>query len=227
MNVLKRLRVGLLALGALGLVLVWGSAHTWAASPALPPRPTPTLRPTRTPTPTPTPTPTAPSAPPVEDGAEGGAIVLLARGTRTVEAWQAMWTVVTWQDDAGAWQPVAGWQGPFDQVYGGHARKTWNVAEAVLGRGPFRWEVYAREAVARGEAPLAISAPFDLPEAIGESVTVEVALDAAEAAEAAAPVLLPASGTTAGWGLWGKLGMLALLVVLVGLALHGRAAPSG
>jgi hypothetical protein len=51
-------------------------------------------------------------------------------------------------------------------------KKTWWVAGRDLGTGPFRWRVYRSE----GGSLLATSEPFDLPGAVGATVTVEVVL---------------------------------------------------
>jgi len=146
---------GLLAIGLLpGLVQ--------AAPTDLPPRPTPV--------------PTAEPAP----VADGGQIVL-----RTVFGddwpstgieWQALWTVVQWEDPWGYWHDVKGWQGALDKVYASGDQikglKSWWVSESLYGKGSFRWLVYASQ---DGEL-LAQSAEFNLPERAGQSVVVDVGL---------------------------------------------------
>lgn len=140
--------VCLLALGA------WGPLAALAAPPALPPRPTP---PTPTPaTPTPAPlseTTSRPEPPP------GGYIVL-----RAPSAPANLWTVVQWQDNAGGWHTVEGWQGALDAG----AQKVWWVAEKDFGAGPFRWALYRGQ---RGRL-LAAGKPFYLPRAANQTVTV-------------------------------------------------------
>jgi hypothetical protein len=144
--------------GILGtLLLIAGLPVLSMATPsALPPRPTPL------PTPTPTPTPQPPSipAPPT-----GGYIVLRATSAQT-----EMWTIVQWQDALGDWHDVTGWQGTFDEIVAGTGVKTWWVAEANFGQGPFRWVVYQEF----GGRQLAVSEPFDLPDVAGEWVVVEM-----------------------------------------------------
>jgi hypothetical protein len=102
-----------------------------ATSHALPPRPTPVV--------TATPAPMA-----------GGVI-----GVRVVDAPSDLWTTVEWQDAAGRWHLVEGWQGTLDT----NQIKTWWVAEADRGKGPFRWALYRR----RGGARWSTSEPFYLP----------------------------------------------------------------
>jgi len=100
------LACGLLTLG------LWSSAY--AASAALPPRPTP-----------------APIAIPAPR--YGGLIVL------TIDApVSGLWTTVEWQDALGGWHLVEGWQGILDE---GDV-KVWWVAPEDFGKGPFRWVVY-------------------------------------------------------------------------------------
>jgi len=86
--------------------------------------------------------------------------------------WQALWTVVQWQDDRGRWQDVNGWQGNLDAVVGGEGRKTWWLPNSLRGKGPFRWQVYQVE----GGRLLATSEPFDMPAAAGRKMTVELSL---------------------------------------------------
>jgi hypothetical protein len=82
----------------------------------------------------------------------------------------------------GDWHDVEGWQGTFDDFVhdsssndgGGmcEGKKTWWVARADLGTGPFRWVIYQMP----GGKLLASSKPFYLPNAIDETVRVEVSL---------------------------------------------------
>lgn len=48
-----------------------------------------------------------------------------------------VWTIVQWQDTAGGWHDIDGWQGTLDV---GH-RITWWLAPDLFGRGAFRWLV--------------------------------------------------------------------------------------
>ncbi len=77
-----------------------------------------------------------------------------------------LWAVVQWQDSAGQWQDVEGWQGMLDEQ--GHRR--WWVAAKDFSRGPFRWQVYQSE----GGPLLGASEPFDLPAGAGVVVQVTV-----------------------------------------------------
>jgi hypothetical protein len=95
----------------------------------------------------------------------------------SMDHWQDLWTIVQWQDDKGDWHDVEGWQGGLDDVVvgeGGEAvgKQVWWVANSDLGKGPFRWLIYRNE----GGSRLATSEPFDLPEAKGQTVRVEVSL---------------------------------------------------
>lgn len=76
-----------------------------------------------------------------------------------------LWTVVQWQDSAGGWHNVDGWQGPPE----GSGRQWW-VEAKDFGKGPFRW------AVTRGPggALVGVSAPFNLPAGAGQRVMVTV-----------------------------------------------------
>ena len=92
--------------------------------------------------------------------------------------WQGLWTAVQHQKSVGGdWYDVAGWRGGLDAVAVGAdgkitGQKAWWVAGEDLGRGTYRWLVYRGE----GGDLLATSAPFYLPHAAGEPVTVEVPL---------------------------------------------------
>ena len=86
------------------------------------------------------------------------------------QPWQELWTVVQWQDHAGGWQNVEGWQGTLDGVDGDVGRKVWWVDDDDLGKGPFRWVVY----LGQGGAVLIRSDSFHLPHRTGEVVVVDV-----------------------------------------------------
>lgn len=79
-----------------------------------------------------------------------------------------LWTVVQWQDSTGAWHNVEGWQGTLDE---GH-KKSWWVAKADFGKGPFRWVTYQSQ----GGLLLATSESFFLPNQANEIMHVEVLL---------------------------------------------------
>jgi hypothetical protein len=77
------------------------------------------------------------------------------------------WAVVQWQDSAGGWNDVEGWQGTLDS--GG---KRWWVSQADFNKGPFRWAVYRHQ---RG-ALLATSDPFYLPSSADQLARSEMTL---------------------------------------------------
>jgi hypothetical protein len=116
---------------------------------ALPPRPTPI------------PTATAMPGPSLSTGAT---IRLRVEG-----ATADMWTMVEWQDAAGNWHRVEGWQGMLEADH----TKTWWVAASDFGRGPFRWVVADRY----GSEAQGISAAFNLPGRPREVVEITMTLD--------------------------------------------------
>ncbi|CAG0931222.1 hypothetical protein TFLX_02046 [Thermoflexales bacterium] len=133
----KRL-IWMLFIGLLGLwSLTLFSTSTASAGP-LPPRPTPG------------------STPVVVSGqaGQGAAIEVQVSGARST--W---WLAVQWQDVQKNWHTVMGWQGSFDEITTGSGSKLWWVAPADLGKGPFRWAIYA----AKDGQLLAVSEAFDLP----------------------------------------------------------------
>ena len=79
-----------------------------------------------------------------------------------------LWTIVQWQDSAGNWRTVEGWQGTTYE--GNHV--LWWVSHADLGKGPFRWVVYRSP----GGVWLGNSPSFTLPGYDGATVKVEVVL---------------------------------------------------
>lgn len=143
------------------LILAWLPSLEQPAL-ALPPRPEPT--------------PTTPPFPPTEPPSAGGFIELQAKFGETWSVadleWQALWTVVQWQDGLAKWHDVEGWQGNLDQVRGETGYRKWWVAPEDFGKGPFRWVVYSDQ----GEGLLAASDSFNLPTTPGETVPVEVTL---------------------------------------------------
>jgi hypothetical protein len=107
-------------------------------------------------------------------GPTGGSIELHVQFPQTTRAfgWQDLWTTVQWQDGRGNWHDVEGWRGTLDYIADGVGVKTWWVAKAQLGAGPFRWQV----TLGKGGEPIVTSLPFDLPDAVDQTVTVEVSL---------------------------------------------------
>ncbi len=97
------------------------------------------------------------------DGPSGAHIVLHA-----LSAPAEVWTVVQWQDNAGGWHDVEGWQGTLDAG----DRKVWWLASNLFGKGPFRWSVYQGDRARL----LATSESFYLPDSVGEERQVEVSL---------------------------------------------------
>jgi hypothetical protein len=125
------------------------------------------------------PRPALPTKPPPE--ATGSAIELHAQFSSAwpwnETDWQDLWTIVQWQGTDGVWHNVEGWQGTFDLVKVGNAgeiigQKAWWVGYSDLGKGPFRWQVYRT----KGNMLVATSEPFNLPNATGLVVTVEIVL---------------------------------------------------
>lgn len=143
------------ALAVIGLLLI-GLAQPALAD--LPPRTTPTPIPTEA---------FAPSAP-------GNWIELRVQFPSTwpwaKSPWNQVWTVVQWQDAAGNWYTVEGWQGTLDEIIKTEGVKAWWVSRSDWGKGPFRWLVYERW----GGRLLAQSAAFKLPLAQDQRVKVEV-----------------------------------------------------
>jgi hypothetical protein len=82
------------------------------------------------------------------------------------------WAGVQWQDSAGGWHEVKGWQGALEAS----GYQSWWVASGDFGSGPFRWAV----SQAQGGAPLAYSAPFNLPGTAGQVSVIEVAIGSKE-----------------------------------------------
>jgi hypothetical protein len=119
--------------------------------------------------PRPSPVPTATQASPSALQPPAGATIALH--VSPVQA--GLWTMVQWQDAFGRWHDVEGWQGTLNEIKDGEGMKTWWVAQANLGQGPFRWVVYQEQ----DGPPLIFSDPFNLPDAAKGSVTVDVALE--------------------------------------------------
>lgn len=136
-----------IALSALVMTLVVAFAPVSATVQALPPRPTPV------------PTPTLAT---VSSSQDKGGFLELQAGV----LYAGDWTYVQWQDAAGGWHTVDGWQGTAEADGG----VVWWVRAADLGKGPFRWCV----ADQYGGAPLAVSAAFNLPDRAGQRVVVKL-----------------------------------------------------
>lgn len=98
--------------------------------------------------------PPRPTPEPVKSKQPGAYIELQLSGA-TVGS-EGVWTIVQWVDEFGEWHDVSGWQGTVEL----DGSQTWWVAPDDLGKGPFRWQVYASE---NGDL-LATSDEFMLPE---------------------------------------------------------------
>jgi hypothetical protein len=79
-----------------------------------------------------------------------------------------IWSIVQWQDSAGGWQDVGGWQSPLGVT--GYQR--WWVAAKDFGSGPFRWIVTQGQ----GGSILGESEAFTLPRGANETMRVVVSL---------------------------------------------------
>jgi len=139
-------------LALIGAILIAESLLPVRAEAGLPPPETPIL--------------TRPSGDRDCDGDEAiGAHIVL----HVPSAPYGVWTIVQWQDTAGGWHDVDGWQGTLDV---GH-RIMWWLAPDLFGKGPFRWLVY--QGAERGKL-LTISESFRLPAAESEKLRIEVSL---------------------------------------------------
>ncbi|MBN1874102.1 MAG: hypothetical protein JXA33_07715 [Anaerolineae bacterium] len=190
----------------IGVFIVLGSivlpSVTAAAPSSLPVRPTP--MPTATPFLVPTLTP-VPRISTTHDVVGGMIVLQVNGGAEPGIDWQALFTVVQWQDALGTWHTIEGWQGTCDEVVTGIGYKTWWVSTEMLGNGPFRWLVYDRQ----GGRLMATSVPFSLPVKGGEQVNVVVTLSST-----ATPILLPETGNV-------PLSVAGLMVLSVFLLLSG------
>jgi hypothetical protein len=78
---------------------------------------------------------------------------------------------VQWQDQAGAWRNVAGWQAPLEIADDASTTfQQWAVYPQDYGRGPFRWTVTSQP----GNVVWATSTPFFLPDGDGAALAVSV-----------------------------------------------------
>jgi hypothetical protein len=112
-----------------------------------------------------TPSPAQPPGDDDDDDKPAGAHIVLQVQSAPAKAW----TIVQWQDSAGGWHDIDGWQGTLDE--GG--KKMWWLASDLFGKGPFRWLVYQ---TSRGDKLLATSDSFYLPDSVDEKLRVEVSL---------------------------------------------------
>jgi hypothetical protein len=77
------------------------------------------------------------------------------------------WSVVQWQDSAGGWHDVEGWQGPLAED-----NRQWWVAAKDFGTGPFRWNITEGP----GGRLVGASQSFDLPIHANETLRITVLL---------------------------------------------------
>lgn len=111
-------------------------------------------------------TPTPAGSPDANDGDKPGKRIGAYIELQVRAATPGLWTIVQWQDSAGGWHDVEGWQGAFDEGN----KKMWWVEAKDLGTGPFRWAIYQGQ-----NGPLlASSESFHLPHRAGEILRVEV-----------------------------------------------------
>lgn len=114
-----------------------------------------------------TPTPIPASSKDIDKDDDGpiGAWLELQAGS----AHAGKWSGVQWQNSAGAWENVDGWQGSLDEA----GRCSWWVAAKDFGRGPFRWVITQ----GKGGPVLSASEPFYLPAGANETVKVNMAVE--------------------------------------------------
>ncbi|WP_420641695.1 hypothetical protein [Candidatus Leptofilum sp.] len=90
--------------------------------------------------------------------------------------WQEdLWLKVQWLDEDGVWQDVAGWQGSLDAIQQKEdwvGMKEFWFADAQLGTGPYRWQMFA---VDDGRL-LNTSDPFYLPTKSGDLMALDLML---------------------------------------------------
>jgi hypothetical protein len=141
------------------LVIVVAITLSWSSRPLLA-QAGPDLPPRDTPAPTPQPKKDRDSDQPV-----GAHLELQVQPSQP-----GLWAVVQWQDSAGNWHDVEGWQGRLNSS----GWQQWWVAAKDFGTGPFRW-VIKRELTS---PPLAASSSFSLPDRANAVRQIEVSLAA-------------------------------------------------
>jgi hypothetical protein len=132
-------------------LLTWTMGPAPVAEAGLPPRSTPSPAPSRD------------KGKDKDDGGPIGAWLEL----QAADALAGEWSEVQWQNSAGAWENVDGWQGSLDEA----GRCRWWVAAQDFGSGPFRWVVTR----GKGGPVLGTSGPFHLPASANQVLQVEVA----------------------------------------------------
>ena len=91
--------------------------------------------------------------------------------------WQEdLWLKVQWLDNEGNWQDVDGWQGTLDAIQQQEdwmgVKEIW-LADALLGTGPYRWQMYVKDT---GQM-LTVSEPFYLPSKGGDLMALDLMLE--------------------------------------------------
>ncbi len=114
-------------------------------------------------TPTPIPAPSDRDKDKDDDTPIGAWLELQAGGDHAGE-----WSEVQWQNSAGAWENVDGWQGTLDEA----GRCRWWVAAKDFGRGPFRWVITQ----GKGGPAIYTSELFYLPTGATETMQVVVSV---------------------------------------------------
>jgi hypothetical protein len=117
---------------------------------------------------TPTPVPHPDSGDDKKDNTPVGAWIALQVSGTPDGAPSGAWSVVQWQNSAGNWEIVEGWQGTLDPSGG----RRWWVAEKDFGDGPFRWVITQ----GKDGPALGTSQAFNLPDGANETVQVTVSL---------------------------------------------------
>ena len=103
-----------------------------------------------------------------DDKPIGASIELHVQNLQVQNATAGVWSVIQWQDSAGNWHNVDGWQGTLDA----NGFRYWWVAQKDFGTGPFRWLVTQSQ-----DGPmLGKSAPFNLPLKANEIKQIKVLL---------------------------------------------------
>lgn len=148
LNNLSKTLLLTISLILIGLLLIRFTVSVVQAGTDLPPRSTPV--------------PTSDDDDDDGDSRPLGAYLELQAANPPAEAW----AVVQWQDSAGNWRDVEGWQGPI----GTSGYQQWWVAAKDFNTGPFRWVV---KQGAGGEV-WGSSDSFNLPNGANERMRVAV-----------------------------------------------------
>lgn len=156
--------VALFCLGAMGLLL-WGARSAAAEDFELPPREDTN--------------PVTDTGVVVANG-EGARVHLQAHFSQdwpwdTMHWQEDLWLKVQWLDENDVWQDVDGWQGTLEAIQQAEdwmgMKELW-LADAYLGTGPYRWQVYDRH----DNRLLTTSDEFYLPSRGGDLMAVDMML---------------------------------------------------